>query len=115
MQAFGIETPLRFASEYKLAGAKSERLIDMCEKSSADIFLFGSQGKDYADVDAFKSHGIVPLFQEYNHPEYTQLSDKEFAPFMSAIDLLLNNGPDSKDIMMSGNPDARDYLALAQR
>jgi hypothetical protein len=115
MRAFGIETPLRHSSEYGLAGEKSDRVMDMCIKSSTDIYLFGSQGKDYADVEAFNRNGVIPLFQDYQHPKYSQRTSNGFEPYMSAIDLLFFHGPDSREILKSGNLDGADYVAEANR
>jgi hypothetical protein len=59
-------------------------------------------GKDYLDTNKFESEGIEVLFQDYKHPEYTQLWG-DFIPNMSIIDLLFNHGPESKKIIMEGN------------
>ena len=42
------------------------------------------------------------LYQDYKHPEYTQLHG-EFAPFLSGLDLLLTHGDDSLAILRSGD------------
>ena len=42
------------------------------------------------------------IFQEYQHPLYTQLYNA-FIPNLSVIDLLFNEGPDSLEIILSGN------------
>ena len=72
----------------------------MCEKLKANKFIFGSQGKDYAEVDSFKEKNISIEFQDYKHPEYKQLSNK-FFPNLSILDLIFNEGPRSKEIILN--------------
>ena len=79
-----------------------ELVLDMCTQLNADIYIFGEKGKDYADVDVYKSKGVHPYFQSYNHPVYKQIKG-EFEPFMSVLDLIFNQGKDSKEIIMSNN------------
>ena len=69
----GIATPMVKASDYKFQGAKSDLVLDMCVQLKADIYIFGAQGRDYADVESFRARGVEPYFQEYRHPKYRQL------------------------------------------
>jgi hypothetical protein len=85
----------------------------MCRQLKADVYIFGSQGRDYADVGKFLAAGVEPYFQDYRHPTYGQLHGK-FLPYMSAIDLLFNEGPRSRDILLSGNDTRADVCARPQ-
>lgn len=98
----GIATPIIIASEYDFQGVKSDLVLDMCKKLGACEYIFGSQGKNYADIDAFHAAGIVPIFQNYMHPKYTQLHG-EFIPNLSVLDLIFNMGAQSLDILMRDN------------
>jgi WbqC-like protein family len=102
MSCLGIQTPIVKASDYQFEGAKSDLVLDMCVKLGADVYVFGAQGQNYADVDKFRSRGVEPRFQQYNHPSYRQLYG-DFLPYMSVIDLLFNEGPASRAIILSGN------------
>jgi hypothetical protein len=103
-----IATPIVIASDYEFKGAKSDLVLDMCVQLKADTYIFGAQGRDYADVESFRASGVEPYFQDYRHPQYRQLHG-EFQPYMSIVDLLFNEGPSSREILMSGN-DARDHV-----
>ena len=109
LDVLGIDTKIVKASDYSFEGAKSELVLNMCAQLNADIYIFGAQGKDYADVDAFKSKGIYPYFQSYNHPIYKQIKG-EFEPFMSVIDLIFNQGKAGKEIIMSNNMSRFDFI-----
>jgi hypothetical protein len=102
LYALNIDTKVIKASDYNFYGAKSDLVLDMCKKLSADTYIFGKQGKDYADVDSFLERSITPIFQDYHHPVYAQLHG-DFIPNMSFLDLIFNHGPDSYNILMSEN------------
>jgi hypothetical protein len=88
---FRIMTPVVRASDYSFQGAKSDLVLDMCKQLGATEYIFGSQGRDYADVPSFEAAGIKVSFQDYKHPEYPQLHGP-FVSHMGAIDLLFNVG-----------------------
>lgn len=94
----GIKVQIVTASEQGFAGAKSDLVLDMCKKLGATEYIFGAQGRGYADVAAFDAAGIKVHFQDYRHPAYPQLHG-EFVPNLSILDLLMNCGPDSLKIL----------------
>lgn len=98
----GIAIPILKASDHAFRGAKSDLVLDMCVELGASDYIFGAQGRNYADEAEFLRRGVTPHFQDYQHPVYPQLHGA-FEPFMSVIDLLFNAGPRSLEILMSGN------------
>jgi hypothetical protein len=101
-RAFAIESPIVRASILGVAGAKSDYVLDLCRRTGAKTFVFGALGRDYADVAAFRAAGVKAVFQDYRHPVYRQ-SYPGFEPGMNAFDLLMNEGPRSREVMMAGN------------
>lgn len=93
------------ASDFDLKEHKSELIIEMCKKLEADKYVFGALGKDYAKKDDFEKEGIKIYFQDYKHPEYPQLWNKEFLPYMGIADLMFNCGEKSLEIIMQENID----------
>jgi hypothetical protein len=102
LKSLGINVPIDTASKHDFQGYKSDLVLDMCKKMGATSYIFGAQGNNYADVDSFSDCGIKVYFQDYKHPVYPQLHG-DFEPYMSVIDLLFNVGPESFDVLMSGN------------
>lgn len=98
----GITTPIVIASEHDFQNSKSDLVLDMCLKLGAEKYIFGSQGGNYADVQKFRNSGVESYFQNYKHPIYKQLHG-EFIPYMSVIDLIFNEGPNSLNIIMQEN------------
>jgi WbqC-like protein family len=110
MRSLGIDTPIVKASDYVFQGTKSDLVLDMCVQLKANVYIFGSQGRGYADVDKFLAASVKPYFQDYRHPTYRQLHG-DFLPYMSVIDLLFNEGPCSRDILLSGNDRKAEFGA----
>lgn len=91
-------------SEFSFTGNKDKLILDHCIKLGGDKIVFGKHGKEYVDIKLFEKNNIKVYFQEYKHPIYKQRFN-EFLPNMSIIDLLFNQGPDSFNILKSGNVD----------
>lgn len=103
LETLGLKRKIYYAHKENFKGYKSNLVLDMCEKLNAEAYIFGKLGQDYADSDSFKAKGIKLYFQDYKHPEYKQLWG-DFAPYMSVLDLLFNEGKDKAlEIIMSGN------------
>ena len=102
LECLNIKTNIIKASDFDFTGKKSDLVLDMCLKLDAKKYIFGSQGKKYADLRKFKEHNIDIVFQNYEHPKYNQRSIN-FYENMSIIDLLFNEGPNSKKILMKNN------------
>jgi hypothetical protein len=108
MRCLSINTPIVRACDCKFEGKKSDLVLDMCTKLGADQYIFGAQGRNYADVSEFRKRGVEPYFQQYLHPTYRQLYG-DFLPNMSVLDLLFNEGPASREIIQRGNV-TREWL-----
>lgn len=94
----GITTPWKLESEIGTSGLSTERLVDMCRKTGATAYLSGAGGKDYMDEGRFAAEGLGLAYQHYSHPEYAQRYGA-FLPYMSVVDLLMNEGPRSLEIL----------------
>lgn len=58
----GLETEL--ARDYPTELTGTERLVDLCVKSKADVYLSGLSGKKYLDLSKFEEAGIKVEFQK---------------------------------------------------
>ena len=89
------------ASTYTLNEDPTERLIDICKQVGAEGYLSGKDGASYLNFDRFEAEGIEVISQDYKHPVYPQLYGS-FEPYLSALDLLFNCGPESISILKKG-------------
>ncbi|MES2661921.1 MAG: WbqC family protein [Pseudomonadota bacterium] len=96
--AFQIVTPSLTSSSMNLTQQKDDLILEICLQLKATQYISGPFGREYLDKDKFNKAGIEVIYHDYNHPTYTQLF-QEFEPYMSAIDLLFNTGPDAMSIL----------------
>lgn len=102
LNSLNIKTNILIASDYDFEGKKSDLVLDMCKKLGATHYIFGSEGKNYANKSSFDKNDIMIYFQRYMHPEYNQLHGS-FCAKMSFLDLIFNEGPNSKNILLNNN------------
>jgi hypothetical protein len=100
---FGITTPTVRASATPVSSTKADRLVALCRAHGVTDYLSPPGSKSYLETsDAFDRAGISLDYFIYEHPEYAQLHGA-FEPYMSALDLLLNEGPRAREILRSGS------------
>lgn len=103
--AFAIRTPLVRSSTLAPQGTKSELVLDICRRVGARALLVGlGASRAYLDREAFARAGVSLVLQEFSHPQYRQCGASPFTPGLSAIDLLLNCGPEARRILDSAAP-----------
>lgn len=101
-EQFGIKTKIVRASQIPVSGDRVGLLVNICHYVKADAYLSPVGSADYIEENnIFTSEGISLLYQQYVHPEYSQLHGA-FMAHLSAIDLLFNEGPSSLEIIRSG-------------
>jgi hypothetical protein len=99
-EAFGIATPLARSSELGVEGARMELIMNICKAVGADTLIAGFGGsRGYLDVEGFARQGVRITFHEFQHPEYRQPGKAPFLRGLSAIDMLFNCGPQSRELL----------------
>ncbi|MFH1623590.1 MAG: WbqC family protein [Pseudomonadota bacterium] len=104
----GIDSEIKKSSAYDppLIGTKSDLVLEICQREKADIYFSGTLGKGYLEEKKFEKAGIKIAYQDYQHPAYGQHQLKtsgEFHAHMSVVDLALNHGPRSLEILTENN------------
>lgn len=97
----GIRREIHLASSLGIPGGKTQRLVDLCRHFSVEAYLTGDAARDYLEVAEFEKAGIQVEWHDYRHPVYRQLHG-DFVPYLSVIDLILNEGERSLPIIISG-------------
>jgi hypothetical protein len=104
-----IDTPIAYASEAGWVDtadgtdrrlSKNDRLIGICRHFGITMLYEGARGAGFIDTAYFRRHGIEVVFQDYRHPTYRQAFG-EFISHQSAIDLIMNTGPEAAAILLS--------------
>jgi hypothetical protein len=88
---FDIKIDIKYSSNLITSKTKSERLVELLTQVEATHYLSGIGAKDYHVDEPFDNANIEVVWQDFEHPVYTQLYD-EFIPYLSSIDLLFNCG-----------------------
>lgn len=99
----GIATPMATSAEYRVDGAKTERLIALLKKAGATVYLSGPAARGYLDESLFRESGIRLEYKSYDYPPYPQVSG-EFVGEVSILDLLANTGEGARDYLKSRTP-----------
>jgi hypothetical protein len=103
VEALGMDTPVFVASELEaFPEDPDERLIAITRYFEADTYLAGNGGSQYMDLRKYYKQGIELVFQDYKHPVYRQPYGA-FEPYMSVVDLILNHGDESLNVLRGKN------------
>jgi hypothetical protein len=97
----GIPDNLEMSSGLKVELTRDDKLVEICERLEATIYLANNGSKGYIDPSKFHRRGIGFVFQDYQHPTYT-VNWYQFVPYLSALDLLFWHGPDALSIILGG-------------
>jgi hypothetical protein len=112
---FGLSRPVLFSSSLALEGEKTARIIDLCRKVGARVYLSGRGGStDYLDVAALRRAGITVVWQRFEHPVYPQrYPGLGFVPNLAFLDLLFNCGAEGRDLLFERGT-GREALVRAE-
>ena len=91
---------IRLSELLDVFGKKTQLIIDICNKLNANIYLSGTGGgKDYNNEELLNKNSIKLTYNDFKFPIYSQLWGN-FKSHLSIIDLLFNEGNNSKEIMV---------------
>ena len=100
-EKLNIGTELIWSSTLNACGDRNEKLVDICHKLKATEYISGPAARNYIDERLFAEEGIKVRWMDYGgYPEYRQLHPP-FVHALSVIDLLLNEGSNSKKFIKS--------------
>tara|TARA_R110001592_G_scaffold247221_2_gene509292 strand:+ start:458 stop:1132 length:675 start_codon:yes stop_codon:yes gene_type:complete len=78
-----------------------DKILFILKSLNATKYISGSGegSKRYINQDIFNNQNIELIWQNYEHPKYSQ-QFKDFIPYMSILDLIFNEGPNSKQFII---------------
>lgn len=107
----GIRSRRVRASEFAAPGAKEDLVIAICRALGATEYLSGTGARSYQTAESFAAHGLRLSYQAYRNQPYPQCAGaSDFAPDLSALDLILNAGPEAREIMLAGRSRAAEAI-----
>jgi hypothetical protein len=97
-----ISVQIERSSRIAAGGKRIELLVNICKALNATHYLSPPGSRVYLNGDpSFAENGIALSYHDFEHPAYRQ-PYSPFAPYLSAVDLLFNEGPDSLSIIQTG-------------
>jgi hypothetical protein len=100
--ALTVTTPCWRSSELSATGQKADLLAAICAELGATHYVSPPGSRGYLDEsDAMSKINVSVEYFSYTCVPYQQLHG-DFLPYLSVIDLILNNGPQSSAIMRAG-------------
>ena len=95
-EILNIDCDVKVASALSLPKSDVGGIVtfDICNHLDASKYLSGKSGKDYLDLTPFEKNNIEVVFQDFNHPIYSQPGDV-FVPNLSILDLLFSHEVDN--------------------
>lgn len=95
MDFLNIQVDVTKSSDLGVAGKKASKLLNLCRKVNADVYLSGKGARDYMsreDMKAFAAKGIEVRWQNFQHPVYEQLPEYPFIEGLACFDLFAFHG-----------------------
>jgi WbqC-like protein len=93
-ELLGIRREMFRSSALGIGGAGTARVLAVCRSLGATRYLTAHGGLTYLDHGAFESAGIAVEYMDYDLSPYPQ-QHGAFEPYVTALDLLANTGPDA--------------------
>jgi WbqC-like protein family len=94
-ELLGVKTTFRSSSEFRLSGARQDRVLNLLEAVGADVYVSGPAGQAYLDPPRFTEAGIELVWKDYSgYPEYPQFHG-DFRHRVTVLDLLFHVGPNA--------------------
>jgi len=100
--SLGIGNKIVLQSSLQIQSQSSELLVKIAKETGADVYLAPLVTKKYVDENLFAQQGITIQFFQFIPPVYPQLWG-EFIYNLSALDLLLNCGGKSLEVIKKYN------------
>jgi hypothetical protein len=96
----GLSPQFMRSSEMGVAGASTQRLVDLCKVAECDAYVTGHGALNYLDYDKFEEAGICVRYMDYKKTAYPQRHG-EFTPYVSIIDAIANCGDETRTLLSS--------------
>lgn len=109
---FGINTNRGFenSSQLSILGSGTQRLVDLCNKLEAKVYLTGHGAKNYLEHEKFEAKGIDVAYIDYGFQSYPQLHGS-FTPYVSSLDLVANCGRDGVKYIEGKHLPWREFIS----
>jgi len=108
---FGLTKSTRFVdvSDLGISGSGSSRVLAIVKQLGGTSYVTGHGAARYLDHAAFESAGVDVEYIDYRRQSYPQLHG-DFTPYVTALDLVANCGPQGRDFIRARTIPWRDFI-----
>ena len=110
VRELGIGCEFVLASDLEAEGKGQALLMSLCRAVGADTYLSGALGRDYLRPPDWAAAGIRLRYHDYRPAVHPQLLPG-FTPWMSVVDMMMNCGPATREVLAQGQPVPEDAAA----
>ncbi|MEX2016380.1 MAG: WbqC family protein [Candidatus Hydrogenedentales bacterium] len=104
LETMNVKTRIHRATDLAVPGAATDRLVNLIRAVGGDTYYSGAYALDvYLDANALANAGIALELQQWHAPVYPQRHG-EFVADLSVLDLLMNCGRDSTEVLLGKTP-----------
>ncbi|MEU7354830.1 WbqC family protein [Streptomyces albidoflavus] len=100
LDAFGLPMEMVRTSDRPPAGRQTDMLVGLCRRRGATRLRVGTGALGYLDHRLLAEHAITIEVATYSHSPYGRAPG--WRPGLSALDLLLHEGPNAASILRAG-------------
>jgi WbqC-like protein family len=105
----GLAPRFMRSSTTGVAGAATQRLVDLCIHTNCTRYVTGHGGLKYLDHERFEDAGISVRYMNYRKVPYQQ-GDTAFTPYVSILDPIAHCGERARDLLRSESVDWKDFV-----
>jgi WbqC-like protein family len=109
-ELLGIRRETPRSSALGIPGAGSDRVLSICRALGATRYVTGHGGLDYLEHETFAAAGVAVEYLDYDLSPYPQ-QHGAFEPYVTALDLIANIGPEAADHVKARAVPWREMLA----
>jgi len=102
LKELSLKTEVIRQSELGITGKGTDLFVGICEYLSADLYCSLPSAEKHIDKEAMRKHKIRIIRANFRPPVYPQLWG-DFIYNLSILDLLLNCGPKSRQLIVGGS------------
>lgn len=108
---FGLTDDCQFRDSRSLgiSGSGSQRLLDLTINVGGSVYITGHGARKYLNYEIFERAGIAVEYMSYHLSEYPQ-SHGAFTPYVTALDLVANCGPQGREFVRSTSIPWREFI-----
>lgn len=91
LKKFHFTQTLETSSSFGITSKKEQRVMDLCKRAGADVYISGNGARAYQSEEHFQKNGIELKYTQYRPYVYPQLWG-DFIENLSVIDYLFHCG-----------------------